>query len=572
MASCATDLKCYVLEVAPAARADLCRQLQLALPMLPEFGKTDSANDLHCLRQHLCFHQVQHWLGMPIFETSDQAEQYAGELVQLFAASQPQVAGLDAKERGHADELLVLAAAALISAAECSNSPSSDRPRRLLQALLVVEAGQQKRHVSAPLRLTACFLSSLLVAPTIASNQAGPLEIKHIMHDSVSGHVLLPGLLGAGSSDEAASLLEDMLSLYSDHERDAGDTLMMAYEAGSWTKVIEFVAFGEQLRKSHTRALAQTELCLLNLELQATKGQAKSASQNVQELPQPGDLPDVLEFHEDLAVRPAWMPPSTTHLPLSLLGWWESRTSRCAPEPPWWVVARSSASLKGASWRDGSIENLRARHLLASLLAGLKSSSSDSPCGASDEQDLLDCKQMDSSAAETYTGDSHGFMLLLTRCLQQSQKSRSDREMDSTESASSTANGNSRTAAFAESLRDIAAAFGGLCETAERLLSPQGPAQPDVMFLHCHGLLAAAALAHQQAIWMALVLPCWRKSSTTSYQSKQEFEVHTLSSLLCDISHDSVTSLQKVQARLQAIVDASRDGQAAAMMKAEFKV
>ena len=41
------------------------------------------------------------------------------------------------------------------------------------------------------------------------------------------------------------------------------------------------------------------------------------------------------------------------------------------------------------------------------------------------------------------------------------QKSRSDREMDSTESASSTANGNSRTAAFAESLRDIAAAFGG---------------------------------------------------------------------------------------------------------------
>ena len=70
---------------------------------------------------------------MPIFETSDQAEQYAGELVQLFAASQPQVAGLDAKERGHADELLVLAAAALISAAECSNSPSSDRPRRLLQ-------------------------------------------------------------------------------------------------------------------------------------------------------------------------------------------------------------------------------------------------------------------------------------------------------------------------------------------------------------------------------------------------------------------------------------------------------
>lgn len=48
---------------------------------------------------------------------------------------------------------------------------------------------------------------------------------------------MLPALLGSGSEDQAASLLEDMLNLYSDHERDAGDTLMMAFEAGSWTKV-----------------------------------------------------------------------------------------------------------------------------------------------------------------------------------------------------------------------------------------------------------------------------------------------------------------------------------------------
>ena len=51
----------------------------------------------------------------------------------------------------------------------------------------MVEAGQQKRQVSAPLRLAACFISSLLAAPAIASAQFDALDIKHIMHDTVSG-------------------------------------------------------------------------------------------------------------------------------------------------------------------------------------------------------------------------------------------------------------------------------------------------------------------------------------------------------------------------------------------------
>ncbi len=57
----------------------------------------------------------------------------------------------------------------------------------ILQALLVIEAGQQRRRVSAPLRLAACFLSSLLAAPLTAAAQFDALDIKHIMHDTVSG-------------------------------------------------------------------------------------------------------------------------------------------------------------------------------------------------------------------------------------------------------------------------------------------------------------------------------------------------------------------------------------------------
>ena len=57
----------------------------------------------------------------------------------------------------------------------------------LPQALLVLEAAQQRRKVSAPLRLAATGLYSLLGAPTAAAESFGALDIKHIQHDTLSG-------------------------------------------------------------------------------------------------------------------------------------------------------------------------------------------------------------------------------------------------------------------------------------------------------------------------------------------------------------------------------------------------
>ena len=76
-------------------------------------------------------------------------------------------------------EQIIASASGMLTFAEVTQQCS--------QALLVVEAGQQKRHVSAPLRLAACFLSSLLAAPATASAQFDALDVKHILHDTISG-------------------------------------------------------------------------------------------------------------------------------------------------------------------------------------------------------------------------------------------------------------------------------------------------------------------------------------------------------------------------------------------------
>ena len=54
------------------------------------------------------------------------------------------------------------------------------------------------------------------------------------------------------------------------------------------SQVVEFVSFGEQLNRSHTKALAQTELCLLDLALHASKGSDKLASAKSEEMAVPG--------------------------------------------------------------------------------------------------------------------------------------------------------------------------------------------------------------------------------------------------------------------------------------------
>lgn len=49
--------------------------------------------------------------------------------------------------------------------------------------------------------------------------------------------MLLPAVLGLGATDRVAALLEAMTNLHDHHERDAGESIFAAHEAGTYTKV-----------------------------------------------------------------------------------------------------------------------------------------------------------------------------------------------------------------------------------------------------------------------------------------------------------------------------------------------
>lgn len=190
--------------------------------------------------------QIQSDLGAPSFSTPAAAAQHAQQLLQLYTAALPLYQGLDERERGPADELLWQAAAALVTAAglqqhtsattTTTSSSSSASIGYLLQAVLVLEAAVKGRPYCAPVRLGLTGLYGLLGNAAGAAQHFGGLDVKHVQHDTLSSHHLLPLLLGLKAGVQTEGLLGSMCALFEDHLEDAGDTLMQAYKNGTHTK------------------------------------------------------------------------------------------------------------------------------------------------------------------------------------------------------------------------------------------------------------------------------------------------------------------------------------------------
>jgi hypothetical protein len=192
--------------------------------------------------------------------------------MQQYAAALPFYEGMDERERGPADELLWQAAAALVRAsalqaaggtrdAAASTTSSGGGMAHLLQALLVLEAGAKGRPYCAPVRLGLAGLHGLLGNAAAACRHFAALEVKHVQHDTLSSHHLLPLLLGLGAAPAASKLLASTCALFEDHTKDAGDTLMQAFTHGSYTKVCAVALGGGAPCRSTQHGTAMARLC-----------------------------------------------------------------------------------------------------------------------------------------------------------------------------------------------------------------------------------------------------------------------------------------------------------------------
>ncbi|CAG9463897.1 unnamed protein product [Pedinophyceae sp. YPF-701] len=257
VSSCASDLGRYCAEISsfPQAAQRLADRLE------GDTKDPDLSGDMrqatNDLRARVCALRLRHELGCD-GEDGDSLARHAHRLMDLYAAASPLSKDLDPRERGPAEDVALIAAGCLV---DCYRPTVTDHANtgRLIQALLCLEAAIKKRPYSANLRIAAGSLMGILGSAEEAAKHFKRLDIKFIQNDSLAGHICLPTASSLSSLAEVQHLCRQEVALFDDHEGSAGDTLTIAYEHGTLSKVIEMVDFKERLEYSHARLVARQE-------------------------------------------------------------------------------------------------------------------------------------------------------------------------------------------------------------------------------------------------------------------------------------------------------------------------
>ena len=255
----------------------------------------------------------------------------ASELIELYFENVHLVKDYDPKDRGLGEELLVIAVGSLLGESlrevrgSEQNSNRGDHLAKLspvlalLLGLVFIDAAQQARHVSAPLRLAASAIYGLLGADALAAAEFESLDIKGVLHDSLTGHWLIPMLAAACPSEESyQKWFKGIDKLHTVQAQEARDALFTVYEEGTYSKVPEFVDFIKCLDNSSTLYVFRSESAMTACRKACLAGAAIEHIDTKQ-------IPEVDEIihNDDLTLRPAWYPPSLDGPLFEVQGWWE---------------------------------------------------------------------------------------------------------------------------------------------------------------------------------------------------------------------------------------------------------
>jgi len=349
-------------------------------------------------------HLLENELGYPVFTTIEEAEGHVKVMVKMYQNHMHLSSELNEKESGYGEELLIIAIQSLFAAASLDTKNSATK--YLLHGLLILEHAQKHRIASARLRLASASLSTLLLDPTSTAAHLHSLDIKNIMHDSMTGHWLLP--ISLATADDEASLrtaLGGLGKLHEEQPLEAADQLVAAFRYGTFTKVVEIVDFFEVLDRSCAKAAARVEAQLMSIrqlvfthtcgknnnkgstdDLERVVGHAASLAAKKLALPplplllSPSDDDDnSLTFNDDLSTRPLWFPPPSSGGRLGMASLLcENNSKENNNGMVWWRRGGgSSVSHARTEWKQGQLRSLQRRWLVPALLFHVTNSSND---------------------------------------------------------------------------------------------------------------------------------------------------------------------------------------------------
>eukprot|EP00850_Spirogloea_muscicola_P000725 SM000003S10970 [mRNA] locus=s3:80893:87083:- [translate_table: standard] len=305
MVSFASDVKAYALDVEAAEKAWLAEALCSAATSRACTAVEQPVRDL---RSQVAALQVQEQLEYTSKLADDALLRHSARLAGLYRESLPLSAELDEKERGHGEELIILSVNCLAEL-YCRTRDEG----YLLEAILVLEHGLSHRRYSPQYKLMVISLYGSLGATEKAWQWYELLEVKHIMLETMTHHIV-PFLLDAGHWKPLESQYNAFTKFHDTHIREAADFTIMAYRHSTYGKVREFVEFKERLEQSFQRQVVQVEVALMDIKKGAdcfteVEVLMRGKSCTTPLLQDHGITSTAsLSFNEDLSGRPWWSP------------------------------------------------------------------------------------------------------------------------------------------------------------------------------------------------------------------------------------------------------------------------
>ncbi|VAH05800.1 unnamed protein product [Triticum turgidum subsp. durum] len=217
--------------------------------------------------------KVQELLGTLLSKSTTDLQRIAKGMVETFYKNLPLSRDLDPQESMHGEELLSMASNILVQLFWRTRNLGY-----LLEAVLVLEFGLTVRKHVWQYKITLVHLYSYLGALPLAHRWYVSLEVKNILLESVSHHIL-PQMLSSPCLQQTASLVKDYLRFMDDHLKESADLTCLAYRHRTYSKsVLENVNHGGGL-----------------VDL--------SSEDNMKHL----------TFNEDLEARPWWTPTTSVN-------------------------------------------------------------------------------------------------------------------------------------------------------------------------------------------------------------------------------------------------------------------
>ncbi|XP_074367658.1 N-terminal acetyltransferase B complex auxiliary subunit NAA25 isoform X2 [Apium graveolens] len=240
--------------------------------------------------------------------TLSATEGFAVQMTDLYCKNLPLSKDLDIQESVHGEDLLSMACNILVQLFWRTKHIGY-----LLEAIMILEFGLTiRRHVSQ-YKILLLHLYSHWCALPLAYDWYKSLDVKNILLETVSHHIL-PQMLTYPLWNDLSDLLNDYLKFMDAHFRESADLTFLAYRHRNYSKVIEFVQFKERLQRSSQYLLAKIEAPILHLKQNADSIEKEESVLEILKcgthfLELSSEIGSKsLTFNEDMQLRPWWTP------------------------------------------------------------------------------------------------------------------------------------------------------------------------------------------------------------------------------------------------------------------------